>query len=204
MINTINKCDHNDILIALTYEYLLFEKLIDKNGNKYSDITKLYLDDIHNSIQIRKNIQSCKFNFVNDKNIPQNIEQFDISLVDYTIINKQIYNKLNIKYNQLIDNKMYPSEIKQYLAVGQTYFSKLYETYNIEFYTEQSIINITVNNMNIICNIVQYTLISLITKNNFNIHDLIMHVVIQNSNKNDNSLYLQSYIENLLFNNILN
>ena len=203
IINTINISDHNDILIALTYEYLLFEKLIDKNGSKYADITKLYLDDIHNSIQIRKNIQSCKFNFVDDKNIPQIIDKFDISLVDYTIINKKIYDKLNTKYNQLIDDKIYPSEIKQYLAVGQTYFSKLYETYNIEFYTEKSIINITVNNMNIICNIIQYTLISLIAKNNFNIKDLIMHVVIQNSNKNDNSLYLQSYIENLLFNNII-
>ena len=82
---------------------------------------------------------------------------------------------------------------KETILLKEDVYELILNTYNLKnrYITK-------VNNMNIVCNIVQYTLISILANNLYNIDDLIKYVVNKNSNIVDNSIYLQSYIENLL------
>jgi len=186
----------------------MFNKLINKKNNyhKSSKIVKLFLDDLRNFIVNNTNIQKAfSKDDDNDDATDKNIKDcdIDISNITYTIINKQIYNKLDKQYIQLCDDNLYTSELKQYIKIGKTYYDKLYYTDIIEWRIEQSIINITINNMDITCNIVQYLLISSISQKEYNIDTLISTIINKKSNKEHTIIYLQSYISNLLLNNII-
>jgi len=202
LMNTIKLGNHVELNTALNIEYDMYNTLKLKHPTthriKYSDKIKLLLDDIKSSLLNRVNIQKCKFNFVNKQNKPLEFDKFNISLVNYTLIDNDLYNKLNNKYIQLIDNEKYPDEIIKYISVGQSYYVKLYEIYNIQFYIERSIINITVNNINIRCNIIQYTLLSFILKDTCKIEALVEYIVNKDLNIINNKKYLLSYIDNLL------
>jgi hypothetical protein len=175
---------------------------IDNIYNKFSTTTKTFLDNLEASIINKNNFQKCNFNFVNIAGEKQICDISNISNVDYIIIDKHVYDGYN-KNDNLISSVMYPAEIKQYILMGEAYYNRIYEIYKIEFYIEQSIINITVNNMNIICNIIQYTLISYIVSNEYTIDELIDHISNKESNVENTILYLKSYINNLLSENII-
>jgi hypothetical protein len=97
---------------------------------------------------------------------------------------------------------MYPTEIKKYLIIGKAYYSKLYEIYNIDYQIEQSIINISFNNINITCNIIQYTIINQIIDKSYTIKQLIKQIA-SDIDSIDIQYYLETYIKNLLTNKIL-
>lgn len=188
-----NLLTKNIITIELNiYNYLA------NNYNIISLNIKLYLDDLNNSIIHKQYIQNCNFKFINDKNEEQIYDISNLNKIDYILLDSYT----NTKYLQLIKTSMYPKDIITYYSIGKTYYNKLYEIHKLIWYIEQSIIDITINNMNIICNIVQYTLISYINNNNYTIDELITYIA-NSLLVSDSIIYLKSYINNLLINNII-
>ena len=191
----------NIIIIKNCYELSV---LVDKHCFELSKPTKQFLDNILQSITESTNFQTCKYNIINANKEKQYIDLSNIDKVNFIMIDKVIYHKYNstIITKKLISDLMYPSEIKKYLTIGKAYYSKLYEVYNIDYQIEQSIIDISYNNIDIICNIIQYTIIDHIIDHSYTITELI-NLIAFDKNCIDIYSYLDLYIKNLLTNKIL-
>ena len=114
-----------------------------------------------------------------------------------------------IKYN-LIEQNKYPKEIKTYLSVGKSYFDVVSETTKIEWDVENSVINYNIGHVNVISNIIQYTVLSTILTTSkssncsINKQQLIEYLVTKDVNvMSDAKKYLESYVSYLISKDII-
>ena len=192
----------------INFELSLFQILIDYKCAEFSETTNQLLNDINISIIDTINFQTCKYNIINKNNEQQYLNLSNISNVKFIMIDKSIHDlykslQLNTSENKLIADEMYPEDIKQYLLFYKVYYSKLYELSQIDYLIEQSIIDISFCKINIVCNIVQYTLIDYIINNQYTVTELI-NLIAHKKNCTINYNYLELYIKNLLILNIIN
>jgi len=197
----------------INYEFNIFNQLISNSCGAYSDKTKSLLNNIKSSIEHNNAIHKIKINYKNsDGTNKENFNSPDITKVDYTIFDKYICDTNNdnkIKYN-LIEQTKYPIEINTYLSVGKTYYDLVSETKKIDWDVENSIININLNKLNLILNIIQYTIISEIIKtsksnNQILTKDQLIDNIINKDPKNisDAKKYIESYISNMIGKDII-
>lgn len=189
-----NKLSQKIIKIELT----IYDKFNSYVNNEFSLIKQLFdnlLDNYTNTTMIK----NCKLSFVNNLGIQQEIDTTDIDKVNYNIFNENIYKNEEII---LLNHDKIPNEIQKYFKIGQTYYKKAFEIFNINWDIEHSIINININQINIICNIIQYTLLYYIINHNYTIDELIDYV-INDKKKPEQINALKSYISNLLSINIV-
>lgn len=168
----------------INFEYEIFNKTTINNIEKI----KLYLNNIKKSIDNKNIIKKCKINYVDSDNNSINYNEIDINKVNYYIINKQNWNLKN--YN-VIKEKSYPKEIINYLSVGKSYYDKISETTIIEWDLENSIINYSINNKNIISTILQYVIIYHINQTEYTEEEII-------DNIGNNKSILKNYIDDLI------
>ena len=196
---------NNITKMIIDYELSIFEILIIKKCSDFSKTTKQLLNNISASIINSINYQQCKYNIIYKTDKIKPFDLSDINKVNFIMIDKLIHDKCSSKQiltNKLIAQEKYPSDFKQYLTVGEAYFQKLYELYQINYLIEQSIIDISFNNINIICNIIQYTIIYHVINDKYTIKELINYIAFDKNCSNICN-YLDYYIKNLLFNKIL-
>jgi hypothetical protein len=197
----------------INYEFNIFNQLVSNSCGAYSDKTKSLLNNIKSSIEHNNAIHKIKINYKNNNGtIKENFNSPDITKVDYTIFDKYIWDSNNdnkIKYN-LIEQTKYPIEINTYLSVGKTYYDLVSETKKIDWDIENSIININLNKLNLILNIVQYTIVSEIIKtfksnNQLLTKDQLIDNIVNKDPKNisDAKKYIESYISNMIGKDII-
>lgn len=171
--NAYFKCTYNRIMATtkkmrinktlINFELDIFNQLILNGCGASSDKTKSLLNNIKNSIDHLNVIHKLQVNY--KKNDGSDYDSFvgpEISKIDYTIFDKYIWETENndkIKYN-LIEQSKYPNEIKTYLSIGKSYFDIVSETNMIEWDVEYSVINYNIGQLNIVSNIIQYTILS--------------------------------------------
>jgi hypothetical protein len=91
---------------------------------------------------------------------------------------------------------MYPKDILNCLNVGKTYYKNIYDIKKVEWDFEKSVINYTIHDITYISNIIQYTIISYILKNN-NISEI--DTISENLMNNEKSeLIISKYIHHMI------
>lgn len=200
----------------INYEFDIFEQLLANGCVSCSDKTKSLLNNFKNSINHINIIHKLKINYINESDNDTSFNGPDVSKVDYTIFDKYIWecenNNNNIKYCLIEENK-YPKEILAYLSIGKSYFDIISETNKIDWDTENSIINYNIGKINLISNIIQYTIISTIinaskTINGCTKQQLINHIVIKDTQQQQlqhirAKEYLESYISYMISKDII-
>lgn len=199
----------NDII---KFEFDIYNYLIDHGCNSFSEKTKTFLLNIKNSVDHLSVIRKCKINYV-DKNGDAKEYNNDwivpnINKTDYIVFDKHIWDIMGMNYNYpLIDKTKYPPNIKSSLAVGKTYYDIISDTKTIDWDIENSIINYNINNSNIVSNVLQYTLVWYIVNSKFTKQELINELInklLNDQIKCDAIKYLESYVNNLMFRDIVN
>lgn len=187
----------------IDFEFQLYNYLIKNNGNIGSDKINTLLNNMKNSIEHLNAIHKCKINYTDSNN--NKLDNMDISKVDYVVIDKHIWINQDYKYC-LINSEIYPEDIKKSIGVGKTYYTLISETKKLEWDTENSTINFNIGKSNIISTILQYTLIWYIDNKEYTVSELIDYVINNSLNPSDKLnvvMLLESYIYNLIDNNII-
>ena len=233
MWNSYFECTYNRLMVLtkktrinktlINFELDIFNQLILNGCGASSEKTKTLLNNAKNSIDHTNVIHKLQINY--KKNDGSEYDSFvgpDISKVDYNIFDKQHISDIEnieknkkknkcekIKYN-LIEQNKYPKEIKTYLSVGKSYFDVVSETTKLEWDVENSVINYNIGHINVISNIIQYTILSTIlttSKNpnsSINKKQLIEYLVTKDVNvMSDAKKYLESYLSYLISKDII-
>lgn len=190
----------NDII---DFEFNIYNYLIDHGCNAFSEKTKTFLLNIKNSVDHLAVIKKCKIKYVdeygNDKKRNDSWTEPDINKTDYIVFDKHIWETMGVNNCPLIDKTKYPPNIKSSLAIGKTYYDIISDTKTIEWDIGNSIINYNINDSNITSNVIQYTLVWYIANNKLTKRDLIGKLTCDQQS----AKYLESYINNLMFRDIV-
>jgi hypothetical protein len=188
----------------INFEFDIFNQLIANGCVAHSDKTKLLLNNFKSSIDHLDIIHKLQINY--KKEDGSSYDDFngpDISKVDYTTFDKNLFDFDKIKYN-LIEQTKYPKDIITYVSIGKSYFDLVSETNKIDWEIETSIINYNIGKLNLVSNVVQYTIINTIndnnkTNNNLNKDKLIELLVTKDQNNiSDAKKYIESYLSYLI------
>lgn len=190
LINRINYLIKNNkiSLDIIKNEFEIFNLLINNEYCNYLEKTRSYLNNIKKSIEQKNIINKCKINYIDVENNSIKCNDLDINKVDYYVIDKHSW---NLTYNFVIKDNLYPKEIINYLSIGKTYYDKISETTKIEWDLENSVINYSINNYNIISTVLQYAIIYHINLKEYTEEEFI-------DNIGNNKSILKSYIDNLI------
>jgi len=196
------------------FEINMFNILVSNECNEFdesSNNVKTLLNNLDSSSKYIDNVHKLQINYQNKdgKDINTEIKDIDVSKLDYTIFDSTIrLNNDKIVDRQLIEYDKYPKEIKTYLMISKTYFDVASETLKIDWDVEYSIINYNIDKLNIISNIIQYTIIStVIIANKLNKtiskEQLINYIVNKDNLIDENKQYIKMYLLNIIDANII-
>ena len=188
----------------INFELSIFYHLNQNNCQKFSNKNKLLLNNLKINYYHILTLQKIKINYV-DSNGEQihNLKHSDINKVDYIVLDKHNTDNDNMdKQIVLLNPTVYPQDIKNYIAVGKTYYNLVSETKILYWNIENSTINFNILNTTIISNIIQFTMLSIINQKDYTKDNLISNIM--NNEDSDNiKKYLESYIENLINENLI-
>ena len=199
----------------INFELSIYNYLLDKNSHELSTKTQKFLSNIQNCLNNNSNLIKCNINyFKSDGNtMDNNFSKPDISKVDYYTIDKSVFDlKTYHKYKYLlIDPSCYSDIINNYYKIGKTYYSELYNTKTFEWDIESSIINFSISKNTFVSTILQFIIITHIKEsvNNkyndvYNIINSLVNKSLESTDLSDAKKYLESFINNLITNNIIN
>ena len=174
----------------ITIELTIFDKL-----QKYIDCDSkkiiLYFTNLKQNLIDTLNIHKCKFNLITNNNTPIVWNDFDI-----TKVNLNLFANYNHKEITFLNYDIISPDIKNYIKICSTYQTKIHELYKINWDIENSVVDININKMNIICTIIQYVLIFTINNNKYTVDELINYII--NKEKTTEQINgLKSYIHQL-------
>jgi hypothetical protein len=199
-----NQHHYNRLNINMINIEMEFYNILVKFSNSSCDKNKTFIINVKNSIEHKNMICKCKIKYINTNGESKTNDKLwsepDLSKVDYIVIDKNLSDleENNYQLIQLIDLDKYPTDIKTYIAVGNTYYNTVSETRKITWDIENSIINYNIFDTNIISTIVQYTLVSNIAYKQMTKNDLIEYVYntqLDENNKKSAKKYLDSIID---------